>query len=227
MAMEQQSCAQESSTFQQFLQGKPRIILGSASSSRRGIMDELAQQYSFMYEVATADIDEQAIGCRQGDWEELVLLLAKAKASAIIAKLTAAAGCQPPQGFLITCDQVVVCNKTVLEKPTSAEQARAFIRGYSTAPASTVGSVVVTNLSTGQQCEGVDTATITFHTIPDDVTEQLIKEGNVFYCAGGLMVEHPLVSPLIKDRQGSLDSIMGLSKRLVIQLLPAATDVDS
>lgn len=66
---------------------KPRIILGSASSSRRAIMDELARQHGFSYEVRTADIDEKAI--RLPSPPELVTALAKAKADAIVEKLRA------------------------------------------------------------------------------------------------------------------------------------------
>ena len=87
-----------------------------------GIMDELAQQYGFSYEVVKADIDEKAI--RHEDAEHLVLRLAHAKAAAIADKLRAAAagavqGASCPQagssgsrgggdsqGLLITCDQV-------------------------------------------------------------------------------------------------------------------------
>lgn len=42
--------------FASFLASHPRIILGTASQSRKAIMDELCQQYSFSYEVIKADI---------------------------------------------------------------------------------------------------------------------------------------------------------------------------
>ena len=44
-------------------------------------------------------------------------------------------------------------------------------------------------------------------------------EGTVLQCAGGLMVEHPLVEPFIARIDGSMDSVMGLSKALVLKLL--------
>jgi predicted house-cleaning NTP pyrophosphatase (Maf/HAM1 superfamily) len=67
-----------------------------------GIMDELAAQYGFQYEVAKAGIDESAI--RHDDARQLVLALAHAKADAIRAALAqrGAGG----TGLLITCDQV-------------------------------------------------------------------------------------------------------------------------
>lgn len=95
-------------------------------------------------------------------------------------------------------------------------QARAFIRGYSHAPAATVGSVLVRNIRTGQQFGAVDTARIHFQPIPDAVVEQLIDEGLVFRCAGALMIENPLLEPLITRIEGTPDSVMGLAKHLVI-----------
>ena len=91
---------------------------------RAGIMDELASQYGFSYQVAKADIDERAI--RHDDPHALVLLLAHAKAAAIRQRLqqqqqqqSIAAGDGGGgvgvggegegvglRGLLVTCDQV-------------------------------------------------------------------------------------------------------------------------
>jgi septum formation protein len=65
---------------------------------------------------------------------------------------------------------------------------------------------------------GVDTATIHFSPIPDSVIDQLLEEGEVMYCAGGLMVEHPLVLPY-RRIEGTEDSVMGLSLDLLQSLL--------
>lgn len=76
------------------LASKPRIILGSASSSRRGIMDELAARHGFKYDVRTADIDERAIfGHHREEFapRELVCELAHAKVGA-----RAWVGCMAP-----------------------------------------------------------------------------------------------------------------------------------
>ena len=84
-------------------------------------MQELAQEYGFSYETATADIDEQALGDRQQNPADLVALLAQAKADAIIGKLRQSEA-KPLQGFLLTCDQVVVHQDVIREKPVSQEQ---------------------------------------------------------------------------------------------------------
>jgi septum formation protein len=92
---------------------------------------------------------------------------------------------------------------------------------YAHHPPSTVGSCVLTHLPSGVTVAGVDTATIHFlNTIPADLIDRLVKEDEpVLSCAGGLMVEHPLVREYIQRIDGTEDSVMGLSKDLVLRLL--------
>lgn len=199
-----------------------RIILGTSSSFRRQLMQELATEHDFAFETASADIDEKAIGERDGSPDALVLLLSHAKAAAIIDKLTSTQ--QQLEGLLITCDQVVVHNGNILEKPKDEAEARRFIAGYATAPASTISAIVCTDLATRKTCQGVDIATIHFSSIPKDSVDALIKEGEVYWCAGGLMVEHPLVEPHVTRLDGALDSVMGLPKELTLKLLNQAAN---
>ncbi|BDA40646.1 probable nucleoside triphosphate pyrophosphatase [Coccomyxa sp. Obi] len=205
-------------------QSKPRITLGSASYSRRALLQELSEEYGFDFDILTADIDERGIGDRTRNPETLVSQLASAKAQSLVQQLRGIQ--QDAMHLLITCDQVVVSSTgTILEKPLDADEARSFIKGYSGSFSSTVGSVLVTNLSNGKEFGAVDTAKIHFDTIPDSVIEHLILEGAVFRCAGGLMIEHPLVAPLITSIEGTRDSVMGLSKELVLEgLLAVAED---
>ncbi|XP_020105067.1 maf-like protein DDB_G0281937 isoform X3 [Ananas comosus] len=182
------------------------------------------------FTIMSADIDEKEI--RREKAEDLVMVLAKAKADAIISRLRSngfnQGGSEPT--LLITADQflhfveVVVHGGAIREKPSSAEEAREFIKGYSGGHASTVGSVLVTNLKTGIQKGGLDIAEIYFHKIPDEVIENLIKEGSVLYVAGGLMVEHPLTSPFVEAIVGTIDSVMGLPKALTEKLIREALE---
>lgn len=55
--------------------------------------------------------------------------------------------------------------------------------------------------------------------VPDSVVTKLCEEGTVLQCAGGLMVEHKLLQPYITNMDGTIDSVMGLSKALVLELL--------
>lgn len=100
-------------------------------------MDQLCKEYSFGYEVIKADIDEKAI--RHEQPQQLVLALAHAKADAIIHKLQQQHMEQQQQqqqdeqqkhgigssmaGLLVTCDQVVVHEDTIREKPADVSEA--------------------------------------------------------------------------------------------------------
>ena len=43
----------------------------------------------------------------------------------------------------------------------------------------------------------LDTSKIYFKPIPSEIIDKLLDEGEVIHCAGGLMIEHPLIQPYI------------------------------
>ncbi|KAK4434532.1 7-methyl-GTP pyrophosphatase [Sesamum alatum] len=223
----------DSSTAQEF-----KIILGSSSVARKKILADMGFEFTTM----SADIDEKAI--RKEKPEDLVMALAEAKANAIVGKLEnvenqedakptlviaadTVESVQPKHHgkedaeptLLITCDQVVVYEGVIREKPSSKEEAREFIKGYSGGCAATVSSVLVTNLSTGVRKGDWDKVEIHFHDIPEQIVDDLIEEGNVLNVAGGLIIEHPLVLPYVKEVVGGTDSVMGLPKELTKRLI--------
>ena len=69
-------------------------------------------------QVATAELDERALGDRSQSPAALVSLLARAKAKAIQAKL------DPQKAVLVTCDQVVVHQGVIREKPLDEQEVR-------------------------------------------------------------------------------------------------------
>ncbi|KAK9270663.1 hypothetical protein L1049_026245 [Liquidambar formosana] len=200
----------------------------------------------YEFTTMTADIDEK--GIRKEKPEELVMVLAEAKADAIISKLQhcdnqekdakptlliaadTAEAIMPKlpivdykkdaaPTLLITSDQVVVYEGMIREKPSSKEEARQFLKGYSSGHAATVGSVLVTNLKTGFRKGEWDKVEIYFHEIPDEIIDKLIEEGIVLNVAGGLIIEHPLILPFVKQVVGTTDSVMGLPKALTERLI--------
>ncbi|KAL4649971.1 hypothetical protein ACB092_01G052200 [Castanea dentata] len=203
-----------------------KIILGSSSIARRKILAEMGYEFTIM----TADIDEKCI--RKEKPEDLVMALAEAKADAILSKLQTISNQEKDdeQKILIAADTVVVYEGVVREKPSSKEEARQFLKGnfiimiadYSGSHAATVGSVLVTNLKTGFRKGEWDRVEIYFHTIPDGTIEKLIEEGTVLYVAGGLIIEHPLILPFVKQVVGTTDSVMGLPKALTEKLIKEA-----
>ncbi|KAM5564901.1 hypothetical protein ABKV19_019109 [Rosa sericea] len=195
-----------------------KIILGSSSNARRKILAEMGYEFTLM----TADIDEKSI--RKEKPEELVMVLAQAKADAIISKIqtTHSKEKDAEPTIVIAADTVVVYEGVVREKPSSKEEARQFLKDYSGGHAATVGSVLVTNLKTGFSKGEWDRVEIYFHEIPDEAIEKLIEEGTVLKVAGGLIIEHPLILPFVKEVVGTTDSVMGLPKDITERLLKEA-----
>lgn len=187
-----------------------KIILGSQSATRRTLLARLVPDF----ETLSADIDEQAI--RSDDYERLPLLLAHAKADALLPRIHEPA-------LLITADQVVVCNNELREKPRCAEEVRRYLASYAHHPAQTNTAVVVHNTATGKRVEGIDIARVYYQPLPEAVVEQLIEEGGVFSAAGGFLVEDPLTEPYIIRVEGEKDSIMGLPLQLTMRLLAEAS----
>ncbi|XP_015071340.1 maf-like protein DDB_G0281937 isoform X3 [Solanum pennellii] len=191
-----------------------KLILGSSSTARKKILGDMGYEFTTM----SADIDEKAI--RKEKPEDLVMALAEAKAEAIIPRVSIGESEGDAEStLLITCDQVVVYEGVIREKPSSEAEARQFMKDYANGQAATVSSVLVTNLTTGSRRGEWDKVEIYFHDIPDQVIDKLIEEGIVLYAAGGLIIEHPLVLPYIKEVVGSTDSVMGLPKALTERLI--------
>ncbi|KAJ0959999.1 hypothetical protein J5N97_000232 [Dioscorea zingiberensis] len=199
-----------------------RIILGSSSIARKHILAEMGYEF----EVMTADINEKSI--RRELPEELVMVLAEAKANAIISRLNFKDYKEKDAEttLLITSDIVAVHEGTIREKPTSEEEARQFLRSYSKGHVSTVGAVLVTNLKTGTKHGGIDKAEVYFHDIPDEIIQNLIDERIVFGVAGGLLLEHPLILPFVDTLIGASDGVMGLPKVLTEKLIQEALLVE-
>ncbi|XP_027333889.1 maf-like protein DDB_G0281937 isoform X3 [Abrus precatorius] len=194
-----------------------KIILGSSSIARRKILSEMGYEFTTM----TADIDEKSI--RKETPEELVMALAEAKAEAILQRLPLDDYLKDAKPtLLITSDQVVVYEGVIREKPSSKEEARQFLKDYSGRHAATVGSVLVTNLKTGFRKGEWDRVEIYFNEIPNETIEKLVDEGITLNVAGGLIIEHPLVFPFVKEVVGTTDSVMGLPKGLTEKLLKEA-----
>ena len=210
------------------------LLLGSASFTRKLILKEMG----IPFHVLVRPIDEKSLGDRSRDAapSNLVLTIAQAKMDRLVEEIKAG-NCRDDlptkddktnSWIVLTGDQVVTCNGAILEKPESVEQAKEFVRNYALHPPSTVGSCVLTHLPSGIRVSGVDTATIYFRSdLPAaNLVDHLLQDDNapILSCAGGLMVEHPLVREYIERIDGTEDSVMGLSKELVQKLLEKLAD---
>lgn len=187
-----------------------KLILGSKSVGRKQILENAG----YAFEIVIANIDEKAI--RSNNFEELPLLLARAKAKKLLENVD-------KKSVLITADQVVIFNGQLLEKPESKKQAQAYLENYHTYPAQINTAVVVTNTKTGKQKEILDIAKAYFKKIPKNIIDALLKEGNIMNAAGGFIIEHPLLQPYVSHIEGTLDSITGLPLQKTQKLIQEVT----
>lgn len=67
-----------------------RFYVAPKLRCRAGIMDQLAAELGISYRVLAADLDERALGAGAASPSQLVMLLAKAKAAALLSRLEAA-----------------------------------------------------------------------------------------------------------------------------------------
>ena len=90
------------------------------------------------------DIDEKAI--RHDDPYTLPVLIAKAKAEAIIGRLDK----NMSPFVLLTSDQIVLFGNEIREKPVDENEAEKFLSSYSNQNVSTVSAVVATHFPSGK-----------------------------------------------------------------------------
>ncbi|MGB0757490.1 MAG: Maf family protein [Patescibacteria group bacterium] len=181
-----------------------QLILGSQSWGRKKVL----KSAGYEFEVAPADIDEKSI--RDNDPYALTDKIARAKADALKDAF--------PSHILITGDTVGYCNDEILEKPTSEEEYRRNIEWTQKMPLQFISSVVVTDTKNNIQLSAVDTATVTYSNIPDDVLEKVIAKGVYGRYAAGIATEEPLLLPFITVI-GEKSTAMGLPLKEFKELL--------
>lgn len=133
---------------------------------------------------------------------------------------------RPPHRVLLTADQVVICNGVVLEKPMDEAEARGMLALYAQHPCSTVGSLVLTDLQSGKRYERQDTTTVFFEPrsspeaalLWDAAIDGMLADGMCIHCAGALMIESPLLLPVLERVEGSEESVLGMSTMLLEQV---------
>jgi septum formation protein len=177
---------------------------------RAGLLNEMKLDHSCL----SPNIDERAIGDRlKDDPNALVTAIALAKAEALLAQHPSL----EPSTLLITSDQVVTFHGQIREKPSSKAEAREFMRSYGTCQ--TVGCIAVTRVGDRLQHVATETTNIVYDRVPDVIIDAVVEEGEVMWCAGGLMIEEPKTRPYLTAIEGGVDAIMGLGKNTLVGLL--------
>jgi septum formation protein len=192
-----------------------RIILGSSSKWRRKLWERhFGTQESGAF--LSPDIDEKAL--RHEDAETLTLLIANAKADALVKRLLEEDA--DMDAVLVCMDQVVRCDGVIREKPESEEQAREFLHSYSSgSPAECVNGVVVHDLRSGRRYGANEVARVHFHPFPAAVVEAAISQRSIFDSAGAFAIEDPNFEPYVGAIDGSREAIIGLPLDVLRTLL--------
>ena len=181
-----------------------KIILGSSSPFRRAVLEKAG----IPFEVVRPDIDEKKI--RTLEHEHTPIVLSYAKGAAVAQKV-------PDPAIVIACDQVAICDGIILEKPESADDVRRWYKLYAQYPVQYINGITVLNTETGACITGQEIALVSFKTIPDDFTEQQIRESIVFECCGAL-------TDALEDAYGTIlkgtkESTIGLPLRFIMDMV--------
>lgn len=188
------------------LKSKYKIILGSSSPRRKHIMEDLG----YDFEIVTADIDEEAI--RTDDYHNLPLLIARAKFQAVKQKVKGPC-------VIVCADTVTVCNGELREKPKSDEQMREWLESYATYPLDVHTGIVVGDTETGEVREAIESGTLTFKPLPEELIQHLLTRDDFKGGSGGIIFDTPEMHPYLVSYTNDKDILMGLSGRVVRQFI--------
>lgn len=185
-----------------------QVILGSSSPFRQKLLADAGITHTTM----SPDIDERKIGNGEDSPDKLTLLLAHAKADALLKRGL-------PSCFLITSDQVVVSRGKIREKPASAKEARKRLEEYPLYPPTTVTAVVVTNTKANSQMAIIDRAEVRFRPIAKKAVERAIARGTILQCCGAFDLDDPDLKPYVAGVRGERTSVVGLPIPIVKSML--------
>ncbi len=184
------------------------LILASSSQFRRNVFrqffkDHLIQDQSIQF--LSPDIDEKAI--RNADPERLCQMIAEAKCDAILKNHSKRL---PQDAIVITCDQIVVCDGEIREKPTSEEEARRFLKSYSSgSPAICLSGMVVHSVQGDKRVSEMDKSSAKFVAFPDEVIDHLISKREIFTTSGGFTLGDRELAKYV-EKSDDLTTIEGL-----------------
>lgn len=180
----------------------PRLILASASPSRRALM----QAAGLRFEAIAAAVDEASIKeSAQAEGmppRDAAVLLADAKARAIARK--------HPDALVIGSDQLMVCQGAWFDKPRDMAQAASHLRSLSGRRHELVNGTVAWR--GGQRIwQNAAVATLTVRLLTDDfITSYLHAEGDALLATVGAYRMEGLGIHLFTAVEGEHSTILGL-----------------
>jgi len=183
------------------------LILASASPRRR----ELLAQAGIPFTVVVADVTEHE--AEDSDPREMVRHNAALKADWVAAR--------HPEATVLGADTTVFLDRTVLNKPRDAAEARAMLRRLSGRTHTVFTGMAVRRLSDGLKLEQGVASEVTIKPLDDATIELYLSRVHTLDKAGGYAIQEQ-TDLIVAGYTGSLTNIVGLPVEEMKQLLTRA-----
>lgn len=195
---------------------RPRLVLASASPARLALL----RQAGLAPEVIVSGVDEDALSAPAP--AALALLLAEAKAAAVVARPEAAGA------LVIGCDSVLELDGQALGKPADAEEATSRWKAMRGRTGILRTGHCVTDTATGRSASATASTTVHFGDPTDAEIAAYVASGEPLHVAGAFTLDGRS-APFIDSIEGDHGNVIGLSlpllRRLLAELGHSITDL--
>lgn len=179
-------------------------MLASASPVRLRVLRE----GGFAPEVVVSGVDEDGV---TGSTEEIALVLAEQKATAVAQRLDGDA-------LVLGADTVLDVDGETRGKPASTEQARAWWTSVAGRSAVLHSGLCVVDTATGKQASGVATTVVHYGTPTEAEVEAYLATDEPLAVAGAFTIDG-YAAPFVDRIEGDHGNVLGLSLPLLRRLL--------
>jgi len=184
----------------------PKIVLASNSKGRERILKEAG----FDFEIMPSNIDESKI--RDANPENLVKLLARAKAEDIAAKV-------PEDKIVVGADTICVFGGKVIEKPRDKSDAARMLSAFSGKTHMIMTGIAVAFRKGKKSLADISIATVTFRKISKSEIDDYLKADDALRFAGGYNIDGTKSMKFIESVCGSYSGIIGMPLEKLIPML--------
>ena len=185
-----------------------RVILASKSPRRREILGALAEEFGFVFDIITEEVDEDIgdIHPREG-----VRMLAERKGAPVALK--------NPDALVISSDTLVELDGVPLGKPTDREDAVRMLRALSGRGHNVHTGVCVTY--GGRAWSGTASTEVVFRLVSDDEIIKYVDTGEPMDKAGAYGIQGA-AGAFVERYVGEFDTVVGFNRTLLKSLLDEA-----
>lgn len=205
-----------------------RVILGSKSAARLSI---LRSNGFDVISIPPKGVSEKPIKEDEAAFATMTLAqqveyIARLKTDAVLAHLSNSPPSSDEKADFLICGDILVQDAAgnALGKPHSSEQAEEWLDRYSRdKQLATVQALDVVNLTNGKRVSGSDVVNIYLASELPSGPDRTRYLKEAMGAAGALIVEDEYVADRLDRLEGDQDSVMGLSMRLLRDLLNQLT----